>query len=177
MHGASSRTWVPVRPSKHQLHGLLKRDHLLSPIHLTERLSGLENGHWVSTGFVNLMVSVIQLIQNSEEKARKDIITKDWPEAKVDTGDTAVPKRMRFLSGSGVSVALVFVSTKPDWKVENYVCVWVKSGHSWACLGPQFNISKERAHLQRGAAIQSGARLSRGDLLCSRADAQKQSTQ
>ncbi|CAM9494824.1 unnamed protein product [Rangifer tarandus platyrhynchus] len=36
-----------------------------------ERLSGLENGHWVSTGFVNLMVSVIQLIQNSEEKARK----------------------------------------------------------------------------------------------------------
>lgn len=32
----------------------------------------------------------------------------------------------------------------------------------------------ERARLQRGAATQSGARLSRGDLLCSRADAQKQ---
>ena len=72
----------------------------------------------------------------------QDIITKDWPEAKLGTGDTAVPKRMWFLSGSGVSVALVFVQTKPDWKVENYVCVWVKSGHSWACRGPHFSISK-----------------------------------
>ena len=72
----------------------------------------------------------------------QDIITKDWPEAKLGTGDTAVPKWMWFLSGSGVSVALVFVQTKPDWKVENYVCVWVKSGHSWACRGPHFSISK-----------------------------------
>lgn len=90
----------------------------------------------------------------------QDIIPKDWPEAKVDTGDTAVPKRMRFLSGSGVSVALVFVQTKPDWKVENHVCVWVKSGHSRARLGPQFSILKvigswgHSPQEQRGCCVQ-----------------------